>query len=224
MLTVIILSVLVGLHGQEKGLNSVENGKTTAAAEEANRLFLAYQSAKYGRTYKSPDALIFAASILKTIASDKVMLEKQVEGGQPDIGQKTNKPAQQADIFLKEARLLAKKDKFLLGRINEVSKLVPDDRGALGGPKRASTEVKAYATDVITVRFKGGENAVVAVSGDGDTDLDLYIYDENGNLVGADTNGLDDCKVRFSPKWTGTFKIKVKNLGNVYNRYLLVTN
>ena len=102
--------------------------------------------------------------------------------------------------------------------------LTPDTKGALGGPKRATTEVKAYAIDVITVQFRGGENAVVGVSGDGDTDLDLYVYDENGNLVASDTNGSDDCKVRFYPKRNGTFKIKVKNLGNVYNRYLLVTN
>jgi hypothetical protein len=223
ILTAIFLSVLAGVKAQDKGLNSLENGKTTQSADDANRIFIAYQSAKYGRAYKSPDALIFAASILKQIPSDKVLLDKQIEGGQPDTVQKNNKANQTADIFLKEARTLAKKDRNLIGRINTVSKMIPD-RGALGGPKRASTEVKAYATDVITVRFKGGENAVIAVSGDGDTDLDLYVYDENGNLVGADTNGLDDCKVRFFPKWTGTFKIKVKNLGNVYNRYLLVTN
>lgn len=225
ILTVILVCFLTGLvKAQDTGINSLENGKNTEAAADANRLFIAYQSAKYGRTFNSPDALILAASILKTIPSDKIPLEKQVEGGQPDTVQKNNKANQTADIFLKEARTLAKKDKFLIGRINAVAKMTPDNRGALGGPKRASTEVKAYATDVITVRFKGGENAVIAVSGDGDTDLDLYIYDENGNLVGADTNGLDDCKVRFFPKWTGTFKIKVKNLGNVYNRYLLVTN
>lgn len=210
--------------GQDKNPNSAENGKTTEAAEKANSLFLAYQAGKYGRLHKSPDALIFAASILKTIASDKVMLDKKVEGGQVDAENKTNKGNLTADTFLNEAKVLAKKDRNLLGRIATVAKMTPDTKGALGGPKRATTEVKAYSTDVITVQFRGGENAVVGVSGDGDTDLDLYVYDENGNLVASDTNGSDDCKVRFYPKRNGTFRIKVKNLGNVYNRYLLVTN
>lgn len=221
----IILCLWVGFaNGQDKNPNTVEIGKKTKEAEKANSLFLAYQAAKFGRLHNSPDALIFAASILKTIASDKVMLDKQVEGGQVDAETKVNKGNLTADTFLKEASMLAKKDRNLLGRIAAVSKMTPDTKGALGGPKRATTEVKAYAIDVITVQFRGGENAVVGVSGDGDTDLDLYVYDENGNLVASDTNGSDDCKVRFYPKRNGTFKIKVKNLGNVYNRYLLVTN
>ena len=34
----------------------------------------------------------------------------------------------------------------------------------------------------------------------------------------------DDCYVSWTPSWTGAFKIKIKNLGNVYNRYVLITN
>ncbi len=225
ILLVIILTVWIGIvSGQEKNPNIIENGKKTESAEDTNRLFLAYQAAKYGRQMKSADALIFAASILKTIPADKIGLDKKVEGGQPDTVQKETKANMTADTFLKEARILARKDRNLLGRINAVAKMSPDSRGAIGGPKRANTEVKAYSTDVIAVKFKAGENAVVAVSGDGDTDLDLYVYDENNNLIGSDTSGLDDCKVRFFPRWAGTFYIKVKNLGNVYNHYILLTN
>ncbi len=225
ILSATILMIWVGnSNAQQTGVNSLENGKITESAQTANSLFLAYQSAKFGRANKSPDALIFAASILKTIPSDKIMLEKTTEGGQVDIENKANKGNLTADTFLNEAKVLAKKDRNLLGRIATVAKMTPDTKGALGGPKRATTEVKAYATDVITLKFKGGENAVIAISGDGDTDLDLYVYDENGNLIASETGGSDDCRVRFFPKWNGTFKIKVKNLGNVYNRYLLVTN
>jgi hypothetical protein len=84
--------------------------------------------------------------------------------------------------------------------------------------------VDAGLTDVYTMRFQGGEDATIILSGDGDTDLDLYVYDENDNLIGYDDDGTDDCVVSFTPRWTGNFKIKVKNLGDTYNSYTLITN
>ena len=64
--------------------------------------------------------------------------------------------------------------------------------------------------------------ARVTVEGDGDTDLDLYIYDENNNLITKDDDNIDYCICTWTPKWTGTFKIKIVNRGSVYNRYHLM--
>jgi hypothetical protein len=89
----------------------------------------------------------------------------------------------------------------------------------VGGAKHDVHRVNARSTDVFRVNFRGGESAAVIISGDGDTDLDLYVYDENGNLIGSDTDSSDDCVVRFAPKWTGMFRIEVRNLGSVYNQY-----
>ena len=96
--------------------------------------------------------------------------------------------------------------------------------GALGGEQVSNTVVKAHSTDRYTIYFKSGEIGQVFVKGDGDTDLDLYVYDENGNLIASDTDSSDTCLVRFCPKWTGKFIIRVVNLGGVYNRYRLTTN
>ena len=82
-----------------------------------------------------------------------------------------------------------------------------------------SDYVKANTTDVWTVTLKAGVRYTVRVCGDGDTDLDLFVYDENGNLIDSDDDSLDLCYCHVTPKWTGTFKIKVKNLGDVYNDY-----
>lgn len=79
--------------------------------------------------------------------------------------------------------------------------------------------VNAKSTDRYTQRFYAGETAYIYVNGDGDTDLDLYVYDENGNLIDSDTDPGDFCLCSFTPKWSGTFTIKVKNLGGVYNKY-----
>jgi hypothetical protein len=84
--------------------------------------------------------------------------------------------------------------------------------------------VRAHSTNVYRMTFVGGEWEVLAVSGDGDTDLDLYVYDENGNLVAKDDDNSDDCMVRFIPRWTGPFTVKVVNRGHYANRYTLGTN
>lgn len=79
--------------------------------------------------------------------------------------------------------------------------------------------VKANASDIYNVTLKKGETFYIYVSGDGDTDLDLFVYDENDNMVDSDVEGDDECLCVVTPKWTGKFKIKIKNYGNVYNRY-----
>ena len=96
---------------------------------------------------------------------------------------------------------------------------------AVGGPQsNLDTCVLAYGTDVYHVTFYGGELAEVAVRGDGDTDLDLFIFDEFGNLIASDIDSGDLCLVQWYPGWTGTFRIEVRNLGGVYNRYQIATN
>jgi hypothetical protein len=88
-----------------------------------------------------------------------------------------------------------------------------------GGNRYDVHYVAGYSTDVFTLTFRGGEDAVVAIDGDNTSDLDLYVYDENGNLIGADTDGSDLCVVRFHPRWTGPFRIEVRNMGRNGNRY-----
>ena len=84
--------------------------------------------------------------------------------------------------------------------------------------------VLAHSTDTYEVTFRAGREATVLVVGDGDTDLDLYIYVENGNLLDSDTDNLDTMVCSWTPRWTGTFTIKIKNLGSVRNYYTMWTN
>ena len=199
-----------------------KSGKVTPSAQAAARLELAYSSAKYGRENKDADAMIFAAKLMKQTPADKLAAAKTTEGGAADSGTKAATADQNADAYLADATKFANGNKTVLARIEDVKKTAA--RGASDGPKRVIETVKAAGSDLYKVNFKGSEQGIVLLSGDGTTDLDLYIYDENGNLVASDTDGLDDCAVRFYPKWSGTFLIRVKNLGNVYNRYAMVTN
>ena len=99
------------------------------------------------------------------------------------------------------------------------------EAGAVRGPQVGYGErVNANATTYYYVEFSRGRLAEVFVVGDGDTDLDLYIYDENGNLIDSDIDLTDVCLCEWYPEWTGTFRIEVINLGNVYNIFDLETN
>jgi hypothetical protein len=98
------------------------------------------------------------------------------------------------------------------------------EAGARRGPQFDVKRAPANGSVTYTVDFVGGEPARINLRGDGDTDLDLYVYDENGNLVGSDVGPTDRATVAWSPRWTGPFTIRVVNLGNVYNEYRITTN
>jgi hypothetical protein len=81
--------------------------------------------------------------------------------------------------------------------------------------------VRAHTADIYTYRFTAGELVTIAVSGDGDTDLDLVIETPGGRVIASDLDSTDDCRVTFRAPYSGRYRIKVKNLGGVYNRYLM---
>jgi hypothetical protein len=102
---------------------------------------------------------------------------------------------------------------------------VPVLAGAIGGAKSSNEVVLARDTDTYQTRFEGGELAQVQASACHlDDDIDIYVYDENGNLIAKDIDrdGIPLC--RWTPRWRGTFTIKVVN--NEYEKinYRLVTN
>jgi hypothetical protein len=89
------------------------------------------------------------------------------------------------------------------------------------GPSCGTWSVNADEEHIYHVSFYGGELGRVRIQGDGDTDLDLYVYDEFGNLIDYDTRYSDYGVVVWEPRWTGSFTIRVVNLGDVYNRYTI---
>jgi hypothetical protein len=96
--------------------------------------------------------------------------------------------------------------------------------GDVTGPNWHHDRVEANTTDVYKVTFEGGVEAGVAIIGDGDTDLDLSILDSNGNEVVSQTDLTDACFVEWTPSRTAEYQIKITNLGDVYNEYLLMSN
>jgi hypothetical protein len=105
--------------------------------------------------------------------------------------------------------------------------------GLAGGPGRVPREpsvlrgelVTPYGSRAFKITFKGGEPALVIVSGDGTTYMGLYVYDEHGNCVGKDDLGdkgsHDDLAVRWVPPRTARYRIEVRNFGALPNTFQL---
>ena len=194
---------------------------------EVKALKVAAQLAKYGYENYAPTALIEAARIFSETKVDELEAEK-VEGEthSEQVSDKDNKVSYDPRQLLEDARKYAGKDKTVLAMADQVESGLRKSatRGAVEGPKGMSDRVYGKSTESYKVKFWANELAEVCVSGDGDTDLDLYVYDENGNLIGKDDDYSDECVVRWYPKWTGTFIIKVVNRGALYNNFAIWTN
>ena len=200
-----------------------EKDTTAVIPQYENALRAAAEFSKFGYAYKDALSLIQAARLSKIYDFTCVECAKAATGGKPvcDTGKKSGQVSLDPSKLLADAKTMAGSDGVLLALIDDVDR---DVRGASGGPKYANSRVEAHDYDIYNVTFRSGETAIVTVIGDGDTDLDLYVYDSNGNLIDSDNDYTDNCVCTWTPRWTGNFRIKIVNRGNVYNRYILRTN
>lgn len=194
--------------------------KKPIPSSEMETFRLASQLAKYGYSNASALALIQAADLFATIGKQDLGAES-IEHGEGASSSKEDNISFEVEDLLKEAESLIDGDNTYTDLIAKV-RASHKTRGIIGGRRSGVFKVQANATDVFHYKFYANSRATVIVSGDGDTDLDLYVYDANGNLIASDIDYSDDCVCVWTPAWTGSFSIKVKNRGNVYNRYAIV--
>jgi hypothetical protein len=91
------------------------------------------------------------------------------------------------------------------------------------GEYSRSGRILAFDTDTWRVWTPAGQTRVM-VNGDGDTDLDCWVYDRFGTLLGSDVDATDLCIVRFQNPSSGQLRIRIQNLGDVYNDYELTVD
>ncbi|WP_147393930.1 MULTISPECIES: hypothetical protein [Alcanivorax] len=222
--TMITLSVLAAVvaPGQVIADKKVgENLDTETKVESSpamDALSLSASLEAIGREKK--DALLLAAALRlqQSVAVDSESRDKTVEGV-------SDKPSQKPDqVALAElAKQYAGENPLLLSVVAMASDTVVS-RGAHYGAIGHHDRVYAGTTDVYDITFTGGRQAEILIRGDGDTDLDLFVFDENGNAICSDTMRDDRPYCAWNPRWTGEFQVQVKNLGPVYNNYVLLTN
>lgn len=199
-----------------------EKDTTVAVPQSENTVRLAAELSKYGYANNDALSLIEAARISKKAGLTQESREVQSSSDAPLVGDgKTGQISLDPAKLLADAKAKAGDDEVLLSLIDDVNKNV---RGAVGGPKYDIANVNGGCYNTYRIAFRAGELAIVTVIGDGDTDLDLYIYDANGNFIDKDDDYSDNCVCTWTPRWTGTFIIKIVNRGRVYNHYVMRTN
>lgn len=187
---------------------------------------LANQVLRYGYENKSTLALLDALQIFSENPTQALKATK--EGEAVDETKKEGKKANVSfdyDTVLADAKTFADGDPNLLALIDNIdAEAKGAQRGNINGPCRDYASVNGKSYMDYTASFVANQLAEILVSGDGDTDLDLYVYDSNGNLISSDTDYSDDCYVRWVPKWTGRYTVRIVNRGPVYNRFVILTN
>jgi hypothetical protein len=205
---------------------SEKAGPVSPIAQSVEDVHLASRLASWARQAKSAQGLVLAAQILSSAGAHEGPADKTSEGKGSSTGSavasKTDKPEFTTAALLDEARSLAGPDQAIQAQIAQVASR--EGKGRKGGAIAHTDRVNAGATDVYTITFRGGEAARVVVRGDGDTTLGLFIYDQNGNEVCQDNDNSDGKYCSWTPAWTGTFKVKIHNDGDVYNKYRIATN
>jgi hypothetical protein len=226
-LLVAIGLVLFGTIGsalaQEKKAAGPNRGKAQAPSPEAQAVVdaaMAERLARLGEQQRDPLLLIAAARVMQQVGSQTVERKPQSQGGQA-AATKTPGAGRTPATLLARAKELSGGRADLIALADEAANA--GTRGAAGGPKAGRTVVRSRAADVFTITFTAGQVAAVAISGDGDSDLDLEVYDQAGNLICRADGPTDDEICRWTPRWTGPFRVRVVNMGTA-NEYRLLTN
>lgn len=199
------------------------------AAQAAQDLAMAHQLAAYGERANDALALATAAQIVINTPVADLNVEPEARPGAAAAPAGSKGPAETEELdatdLLADARRAAAGNNEVLALIGRVeARAQTARRGAVGGAREAYEVVEAGNTHVYNITFRGGEFAMVYIDGDDDTDLDLYIYDDRGYLIDSSISIFDEEFIEWVPRYTGNFRIEVRNLDNLWNAYYLLTN
>ena len=205
--------------GAQEGPNRLDNGDW-ASPGPIMRLNLAHDVFAIGQRRGDPILVIAAAR-----------LAAAVPVGPPEgAGEATDATGSAADPpdledMLVAGRTLADGEPVLTAMLDDVE--ATRTRGRLRGAASVMGSVAAGQSRIYdgddTV-FEGGADAEIAIQGNGDSDLDLIVTDELGNEICTSAGPADREYCRWRPRWTGPFRIEVRNLGPLSSRFLLTTN
>ena len=217
-LFVVLVLITVSLFAQTANKAVVEPLSGDLLALQAANIL-----ARYGYEAKSASALIGAAEIFAQIQTQPAGAQGVRSGASSATTVST--PEFAPATLLADARKIAGRDRTMTAWADAVQKTLNSrTRGAVGGPRQQVDVIYGNSTLTYQLGFVANQKAEVLVSGNGASDLDLYIYDSNGKLIVCDEGYSDDAFASWTPAWTGSFSIVVKNWGNVANRFEIYTN
>lgn len=224
-LLMILLSLLLApeASGQEQAGAAVPESPRVASVEA---LGLAEQLVEYGVEANAPEALVAAARILldHPLSTEEVPVER-LGGEETATAPTEEEPRLDVQEILDRATEMASPESAIQDVIAELRD-APRPRGRVGGVLYGIFRVRAFGQNHHQIEFRGNEPGLVLIRGNDQTDIDCYVLDPSGQRVESDTRFADECRLSFFPRTTGTYKIKIVNLGLLprENRYELLTN
>ncbi|MEO1091709.1 MAG: hypothetical protein AAFX81_13820 [Pseudomonadota bacterium] len=93
--------------------------------------------------------------------------------------------------------------------------------GMARGVVPAEDEVAFFSAETEFVERQAAE---LVLRGSGRTDLDLFVFDELGNEICRSEGVTANEYCAWTPRWTGAFRIVIKNLGQAESGFELLTN
>jgi len=228
------MTAVPGLAQDRTGPNAAEQAaQPVAGGSGVARFDAAMQMAEIGRSARDPVLLVAAARALalvgRTPGTDEGATGDAPVGAKPrpaagsGATRAETPPTDLFDQLLAGARLLASPgDEAIAALIADTEQSA--SRGTVAGPHTHNVRLRAnrYWDSIET--FTGGRLAEAGTAGDGDTDVDLEVYDQNGNLMCSSLSSDDREYCSWTPAWTGDFRIRITNLGWVYNDVVLAVN
>lgn len=196
----------------------------SASTRAVDAVALAADLANHGYATNSPLSLLTAAELLLQ-ASPTALAGKQGPS-MPQVATKSGPVVTfEPGAMIAAARAMAGDNATVTGLATQLqNRLASGSKGAAGGPQSTTDRVLSNSTDTWTLRFRGGERGSIRVDGDGDTDLDCYVYSSAGTLLAYDNDMTDYCVLDWYQSSTGSVRLEIRNLGSVYNQYILSTN
>lgn len=228
--TILATSALVGLGGfaiaeDKAGENLDLEVKAEAAHSVVADVDTAQKLYAWGVANDSAIAVAAAAEIMATVDLKDVEREVDqaaVEGAETSEDDGSGTAVIDVATMLDKARELAGDDAELVARIDDIAEA--SSRGRIGGASRTLSRLPAGYQDTWRVPYYGGQQAELAIVGDGDAPLHLLVTDDKGYRICADSSYTDQIYCSWTPRWDGYFIVTVKNVGRSRNSYYILTN
>jgi len=212
---------------EKKGTNTQEaakDAKATAETKAIQDLELADRLIRYGRQEKNAESLLLAAQILQKTATQQLKSERKATG---DV-EKTKSPKMMDNSpkgLLAEAKKMSSTPQVEALAMATEKILDETTRGAARGPQVDNFTI--FSLQTVTwnpISFRAGEFADVYISTGSFSNMILEVTDENGNLVARDSAPGNYYRCSWTPRWTGSFRIRLVNNNTLAFNCRLTTN
>jgi len=204
-----------------QGPNSSATAERPQAGQQPqDQILVAQELYQLGVAERDPVLVIAAARIMARVGSSEVTRESTTDAPATATAPTTRVP--DLAMAIDTARQLAQGNTQLLAMVDGLG--TQAQRGRVAGPGFVNNWVAPGFQRDFTINFQGREYAQVWLAGDGNSLLNLQVFDENGNHLCTARRAGDRQSCGWTPVWTGSFRVRIVNVGGTPSNFRMSTN